>query len=321
MGLDGIPTTLQALPAVRGVAPRLQKSADADGILRLSYAQTQDADLLVDTEDGRRLRLSGAGAYGQDLSEGDVLLVRVRAAAPELELEWLGALARAGDTVARAGGESRFETAAMRLDQTALRRIVWQDPSPETLANAWRALVLGRWKALVPPSAGSGFAGSEPGETPPAALFADPANRLTAVYGWRGQQLMLSLVPDEHQAASPATPRSLSLRLELKLPTLGHVLIELAWASGIALAIAVEDDEALAALQARLPAIAARIVRAQLRLVRCRFLLGLEALRQMRPRQISGALAPVQPMLFRAAAEIVRELSFPSGAKPNPGSR
>lgn len=319
MGLDGISTTLQALPAVRGVAPRLH--ADADGILRLSYAQTQGDDLLVDTEDGRRLRLSGVGAYGQDLAQGDVLLLRVRSAAPELELEWLGALARSGDTGQGGAGEARFETAAMRLDQTALRRIVWQDPAPETLANAWRALVLGRWKALVPPSAGSGLAGSEPGEAAPAALFADPSSRLTAVYGWRGQQLMLSLVPDEAQEASPAPPCSMSLRLELKLPTLGHVLIELAWASGIALAIAVEDDEALALLQASLPAIAARIVRAQLRLVRCRFSLGLEALRQKRPRQISGAIAPLQPLLFRAAAEIVRELSFASGATPSPGSR
>jgi hypothetical protein len=316
MGLDGIPATLQALPAVRGVAPRLQKSAEADGILRLSPEQTQGDDLLVDTEDGRRLRLSGAGSYGQELSDGDVLLVRVRSAAPELELEWLGSIARSGGAGRAPGGDpgSGTETAAMRLDQTALRRIVWQDPAPETLANAWRALVLGRWKSLVPPGAASG------GAAPPA-LFADPASRLTAVYGWRGLQLMLSLVPDEPQGASSALPRSLSLRLELKLPTLGHILIELTWAGGIALAIAVEDDEALAALQASLPAIAARLVRAQLRLVRCRFSMGLEALRQKRPRQVSGAIAPVQPVLFRAAAEIVRELSFPSGAKPSPGSR
>ena len=70
MGLDGIPTALPALPALRPVPAR----GDDEGLLRLNHVETVGEDLLVDTEDGRRLRLAGGGQFEQDLSEGDLLL-------------------------------------------------------------------------------------------------------------------------------------------------------------------------------------------------------------------------------------------------------
>lgn len=315
MGLDGISPgrPLDAVVSVSSARNARGKTTE-DQTVRLIYAETIGDDLLVDTEDGRKLRLNGAAGFAENLSEGDVLLLRVRSSAPTLELEWLGAISSRNPISATDLLPERlglpFEMAAMRLDQAVLRRMVWNDPEPVVLANTWRALMLGASHT----SAG-GRAVETLADAPSAiGLMARPDDGWgTAVFAWRGLPLYLRFVWERRQAqAEQKKALSLALLVALRHPEFGDMLMEIQWGNGgIILNCAAEDEPTVTLLSNARALFAGVLGHAGMRLERYVVHQGLVALR---PASLPGArvlrqVGPQAPAtLFRGAAEIVRAL-------------
>lgn len=316
MAVDGISLgrpldAVISVPATRTV----RGEAAGDQTVRLVYAETIGDDLLVDTEDGRKLRLNGAAGFAENLSEGDVLLLRVRASAPTLELEWLGAIASHNQGAAAAelfpghlGLPS--EMAAMRLDQAALRRMVWNDPEPAVLANAWRALMLG---ASRPGAEGRAMETLADGKAGAGPVARPDDGWGTAVFAWRGLPLYLRFVWERRQAqAEQRKSPGLALLVALRHPEFGGMLLELQWGSGgITLNCAAEDGPTVTLLGNARTLFAGVLGSAGLRLERYAVHQGLASLR---PASLPGARVLRQagpqasPALFRGVAEIVRAL-------------
>lgn len=332
MAVDRIATITRGLPANArgsGVRPGLPAAGET---LRLAYAETHGDDLLVATGDGRTLRLTGLAVLGQELAEGDVLLARVLSNAPTLELELLGGVTPQS---APAGfSHVAAEQASMRLDQAALRQISWAPPDAAALASSWRALVHGQWRGESL-QASAALPGAYQPRLPGPMRDADPAagpgaaaERWTfPVYAWGGLQMMLRLVaadPDDERAPR-RQPRKLALRLELKLPGLGRVALQVQWvAGGIQLSLAAEEAAALEVLRDLLPEMAAALARGGLRLLRASLDLGLSRLDAVAVPEAwlpQGPAAAVPPGLFRAAAEVAVLLAGSSQATISRASR
>ncbi|MFT4173494.1 MAG: hypothetical protein QM639_13095 [Rhodocyclaceae bacterium] len=287
--------------------------------LRLALTEADGADLLVSADNGRALRLTGLSEYSQGLREGDVLLVRVLATDP-LELEFCGTTPRAHASATVAPRAPLTDQAAMRLDQTALRRITWREPSAAALANSWRALVHGRWRsdeAYAPP-AGAAYAapGSAVAREALNTTLPDDIQRWSfPLYAWGGQPMLLRLVqadPDEDARPAHRRARMLAIRVECVLPGLGPIMLHVQWVSGgIQLSLAAERSAAIAPLHDALPRISAALARIELRLYRCSIAHG-QLPAPTVPRQEllpRGPAAAVAPALYRAAAETVLVLA------------
>lgn len=330
MAVDRISAVAQALPLqARGAGGR-QRVPAAGETMHLTYAETVGDDLLVATSDGRTLRLTGLAAVGQELTDGDVLLVRVLRNSPDLELELFGSVSRQGRP---AMTPMSAEQAAMRFDQAALRQISWRSPDPAVLATSWRALVHGQWRgeALHETPAGLGAGAYLP-------FVSDPVREMTSggcapverwafpVYAWGGLPMMLRLVgadPDEARATPRLRTRAMALRLDLTLPGMGRVTVQVQWISGgIQLSLAAEDANALEYLRERLPEMATALARCGLQLLRCRLNQGLPGLEaNTLPALPQGPAAAVPPGLFRAAAEVIVLLVGSSQVAISPASR
>ncbi|HSD40219.1 MAG TPA: flagellar hook-length control protein FliK [Rhodocyclaceae bacterium] len=323
MAADRISAVAHTLPAQsRGSALR-QRAPAAGETMRLTYADTVGDDLLVSAGDGRTLRLTGLANLGQELSEGDVLLVRVLSSMPNLELELFGSLTRQG----RPTGQPMpaAEPASMRFDQAALRQVSWRAPDPAVLATSWRALVHGQLRGQLhgqfhAEGLQAGATGlvsgaylshaSDPGREIVSGNFRAMERWAFPVYAWGGMPMMLRLVSadqeEEEQRAPRERPRSLALRLDLDLPGLGRVALQVQWITGgIQLSLAVADPAALEPLRDLLPEMTKALARAGLRLLRCRLSQGLPGFDAAPSALPQGAAAAVPPGLFRAAAEVV----------------
>jgi len=317
MGVDGI-SPARPLDAVISVPATRAVRGDAaeDQTVRLVYAETIGDDLLVDTEDGRKLRLNGAAGFAENLSEGDVLLLRVRSSASTLELEWLGAISshnRGSVSAAEILPERfglPFEMAAMRLDQTVLRRMVWNDPEPVVLANAWRALMLGASHAGADGRMVETLADGLPASGP---MVQPDDGWGTAVFAWRGLPLYLRFVWERRQEqVEQKKSAGLALLVAMRHPELGGMLLEFQWGSGgITLNCAAEEEQTVTLLDNARTLFARVLARSALRLERYAVHQGLVSLR---PTSLPGArvLRQAGPQasvaLFRGAAEIVRAL-------------
>nr|BAR72245.1 hypothetical protein [Sphingomonas sp. A1] len=326
MALDRVSAVVH-MPPAQSRAQRAQSHGLSVGeTLRLALTEADGADLLVSADNGRALRLTGLGQYGEGLKEGDVLLVRVLATDP-LELELFGTATRT--QVAAAATSRRMpltDQDAMRLDQTALRRITWREPSAAALAATWRALVHGRWRSdavgLSPDGPAYGARMLGPVNEPGVALPDDIERWSFPLYAWGGQPMLLRLVqsdPEEDGRPAARRARMLAIRVECTLPGVGAVMLHVQWVSGgIQLSIAAERADAIAIVRERLSHIAAALARVDLRLFRCSIAQGqLPAPTAPRfalmPRSAPAAVAPA---LYRAAAEVLLVL-----ADLNPASR
>jgi hypothetical protein len=317
MGVERIASVVQPMGTQSRGGNARQAMPSAGETLQLTFSEALGEDLLTAMSDGRPLRLAGLGSLGQKLSEGDVLLVRVLSESPQLELEVFGTLPRTAASVATAAGW-QSEQAAMRVDQLVMRQIAWQAPDPAALAASWRALVHGRWRSeALRPAGDDPLSGNyqprtvDPGDAD-AALPADSERWTFPVYAWGGLQLMLRLVQtDEEEEGRPGVLKRMrrpALRVEVRLPGIGRVVMQVRWvAGGVELGLATERADALASLRDLLPQMAATMARADLRLVRCSFSHGLarehEIERPFTPQL--GPASAVPPGLFRAAAEVV----------------
>lgn len=251
-------------------------------MLLLSCERDAGGNLLARTREGLSLRLPEAIHSARDLKPGDTLLARVISSDPVLELE----LQTASRSHVPSGPRALSEHVAMRLDQAALQQFIPRTPDAAALAASWRMLA----RSL----AAGGRSGS-------ADVF-DASTPLVCY--WSGVQVRVRAIESDHEDAPSRVPRRyrrLALLVRISSPALGQMELRVHWVEqGVALAVHVENAQAEQALQAATPAIAAAIARADLRLTRCRIVLGL-APAPAAPAAISAAALP--PALFRAAAE------------------
>ncbi|NMG34587.1 hypothetical protein GRF61_09045 [Azoarcus sp. TTM-91] len=299
---------------------------NAGDTLRLTFSEALGDDLLARTEDGLSLRLGGLGRLSRDLAPGDVLMLKVLSTAPRLELELFGNLGARGGAAAPPAANA--EPAAMRLDQAALRQISWHVPDPATLAQGWRHLVLG--VGMDEPLARAQLAGMQAMFAPAAGLADTAPNVAPAqverwifpVFAWGGVPAMLRVLPVEEEEGTPPRRRlrTYALRLELVLPGLGHVVIQVqGGGGGVQLSLGVERREGMPTVRDALPAIATAMASADLRLLKVALMHGqppitVPALAGLSPGTAAAALAPG---LFRAAAEVAVVLLGCAMAKDN----
>jgi len=300
---------------------------NAGDTLRLTFSEAAGDDLLARTEDGQSLRLGGLGRLSRDLAPGDVLMLKVLSTAPRLELELFGNLGARSSVPATPVASA--EPAAMRLDQAALRQISWHVPDPAALAQGWRHLVLG--VAMDEPLARAQLAGMQAMFSPAAAGLADTAINVPPaqverwifpVFAWGGVPAMLRVLPVEEEEGTPPRRRlrTYALRLELVLPGLGHVVIQVqGGGGGVQLSLGVERREGMPLVRDALPAIATAMAGADLRLLKVALMHGqppitVPSLAGLSPGTAAAALAPG---LFRAAAEVAVVLLGCAMAKDN----
>ncbi len=301
MNIPRISGVFNLLPERQGGGERAALPAPGETVL-LTLGEQRGDEMLAATPGGLILRLTGLGALNRDLQPGDTLSMRVTANGPLLELQFYDAQAAAGS-----GGETPApfgDLPAMRLDLAGLRAIAWSAPNAAALAAAWQA---------------------QAGE-----------RTMFPVYVWSGAQrggLQMVLTLADWQEASPrAAPhrrRPRAIQIELAHPLHGYITIEVKWRlGGIALTLAVEAAAAQA-VRAMLPAVAAALSHAKLRLVRVRLTAGrAQAVRRLAPPQSAAfptaafeSTEPPDSRLFRAAAEVAVTLLNPLKLNPaNPRS-
>jgi hypothetical protein len=296
--------------------------------IEFTFEMAAADELIATNAEGVQFKLAGLGSLAADLTAGDVLLMKVLATSPRLELVLFdtaarpGAQARASAVPADRSGMPAFENeqAAMRPDQVAwLRQMVWRPPDTASMATSWRALMLGQLERQA--------AQREPGIDP----------WTLAAFAWGGLRVKLRVLPPDPDAKPPTRYRDaapLTLRIVLALPRLGGVTVQLQLAAdGVLLDLAAEHAEALQPLRNLMPTIVAALARIDLRVLRCRLARGLPNGISWNPAARPAITSPttsasatpaaaarspqarippetaLSPILFRAAAEVVAVLS------------
>lgn len=282
--------------------------------LRLAFVGPAGADdLLVSDGKGFSLRLLGLAQRAPDLTPGDVLLLRVLATAPRLELEFLGTagVRGAGQAAASGAPAQLTDQAAMRLDQTAMQRISLLLPEAATLALAWYMRVRERGAPLAAAMPQGALAllaapaGAQPGvpHSPGAERLAFP------VFAWGGLPALLWLVPAEEEPGRRGRRRRalLALRIELALPVLGPVAVQVvSEGADVTLALVVEREGSVQAVREAIPAIAAALAKAGMRLAKCSITRGRVGAPAPEAREPTPEeAAAITPGPFRAVAEVI----------------
>lgn len=208
------------------------------------------------------------------------------------------------------------------------RQMVWHAPDPSALAASWMAMIqtYGQQRAAL--------AAQARGRNVPASLFQSegiapvlreggvPRQLVSeldawrfAVYAWGAEKLVLRVVTPDPDDEGPAQrhPR-IALRLEVHLPGLGKVVLQMepAPGGGVVLEIGAAQAGAMQHMRALLPEIGAIASRCGVRILRVRLMRALPAPGLAQPdRQLLAALtAP----LFKAMAEVAVLLSQPQPA-------
>lgn len=326
---------LDKIEAVVWAQPLLQRNGAEKGmpevgeILQLILNASPDGDLLATTADGLSLRLSGLDHLAANLVKGEIIAMRVLSTIPRLQLSLLDR----ADTPHPTDNEESL--AAIRVDQLALRQISRSVPNAIALAATWRTLVLGGLQQNGfpnEPRAPVYFPVNLLAIAPDAGWLRPPVQTIPPVgmeswvftaYVWNGQPVrlrMIELLEDEVSTAPHRRRGPAGLRLEVEIPGLGSVAIQVQLAvGGVFLMLAAEQDNALRFLREALPTIATALGRINLRLFRCDLL-------RVLPNADSGRVSPpapslsslLPPVLFQAAAEIVLVLS--PAPPPGPAS-
>lgn len=329
-----------AVPAIAALRPILAwqapvgapPSATVGELLRLTVAAGPQGELQARNAQGLLLNVPPGAA-----AAGDVLLLRVLATQPKLELQMLerrGAeAAAAAAEPATAGGQE--DTAALRTDQAWLQQrfngagLASGGGLPASLAAQWRGRVLAEvLRAKLPELPG-----------PPAA--AASAERAAGqepfhLQGWNGQALLLRVLspqmavwplleredeaqqapqqqhhaePGAEQQAGPEEPGE-GLRLGLILSLNGDwVQVVMQWQQGLLLHFSADKPETLQALRALMPRIAAALAAVPLPLRHCQLSSKPPAVPPLPQGQQSHGLAHTSSgALFRAGAEIASVL-------------
>lgn len=309
-----------ALPTAWAQRPPSRGPATGD-MLRLTLAETLLDEVLATTQEGQPLRLTGPGASGRGLTAGDVLLVRVLATTPRVELALL-------DTPARpASGGAATTSPALQPDQLTQRQLSWRPPDAAALARSWRTMVLGpsESQATARVARQAADAGMPSPLGPARFSVRDPAPDpapvtlpwLYPAYAWGGLHVTLCIVdPDQHRRprTPPQRPRRapLALRLEAEVPALGRVAVQIQLVTGgVQLMFFVERGDSRQTVRQTIPALARALSAADLRLIRCGVAVGLPGPGSTLRWACHGAPPPaaLPPLLFRASAEVAVALA------------
>ncbi len=222
-------------------------------------------------------------------------------------------------STALAAPESAPELApAMRADQLAMaRQLHYAAPDASAMGTAWRlmARVLGEQQATrLEHERGQHLPGSRFMADPAPAVLREAVSPETAlwcfpVYAWGRQRMLLSVLDKApKQARAPARRGPAALRLDLFVPGLGHVAVQMEpYGDAVLLELATGEDEALACLRALLPQLTAALASAGLAIGRCR--LGKRLGTGEAPAQAQFAALPLA--LFKAMAAVAIVLSRP----------
>lgn len=238
-------------------------------------------------------------------------------------------LAKAGPGVAAASALLAGESLSMQPNQLfPLRQLVWHAPDTSLLAASWQVMVrtYGEQRAAL--------LQQQEGRQLPASLFmADPpppalrdARPITpmvseldawrfAVYAWGAEKLILRVVARDPGQEGPEQRRRrprIALRLELNLPELGKVVLQMEPAdSGVVLEVGAAGNAAMQHMRELLPQVASIIGRCGLQIVRARLMRELAPPGAAEREPTRPQIALLSKAIFKAMAEVAVFLSQP----------
>ncbi len=230
------------------------------------------------------------------------------------------------------------DAASMQPNQLFMsRQLAWHPPEPSAMAASWMAMVrtyAEQRSALLAQAQGRHVPASvflsdgarhvlRDGRVPPQLLSELGAWRF-AVYAWGAEKLVLRVVvrdpvrdpardPGEGQEGASSGRRlpHVALRLEIHLPGLGKVVLQLEPAEGGAvLEIGAAQAGAMQHMRAVLPEIGDIARRCGVRILRVRLMRELPVPGTGQPTRMQVAM--LTPPLFRAMAEVAVRLSQPA---------
>jgi len=221
------------------------------------------------------------------------------------------------------------DPAAMRPNQVFLsRQLVWQPPDTAMMAASWQVMVrtYGEQRAAWLEQAAGRHVPSSlfmADHTPTAMRDGRPGQPLVtemepwrfAVYAWGAERLVLKVIvkdDDEYERDRRKRTR-VALRLELMLPGVGRVVIQMepAGGNGVVIEVGAAQTSAMQHMRELLPRVAATVSRSGLTILRCRLR------RELPPSSGEHAYptrlhtAALTQAIFRAMAELAVLLSQP----------
>lgn len=233
----------------------------------------------------------------------------------------------AAASVAAAGAMLAQETLSMQPNQLfSLRQLVWHNPDTNQLAASWQVMVrtYGEQRAALMQQ--------HEGRHVPSNLFmADPPPQMQranhglvseldawrfAVYAWGAEKLSLRVIArDPGQEEGPDQRRRrprVALRLELNLPNVGKVAVQMEPAEGgIVLEIAAQSNDGVQRMRELLPHLATIIAGCGLQIVRARLMRELSPLTSFDNNPTHAQVAQLTAPVFKAMAEVAVFLSQP----------
>ncbi|NYE59761.1 hypothetical protein FHW58_000913 [Duganella sp. 1224] len=222
------------------------------------------------------------------------------------------------------------DPAAMRPNQVFLsRQLVWQPPDIAMMAASWQVMVRTyseQRAAWLEQTTGRHLpaslfmsdqipAGSRDGR-PGLPLLTEMEPWRFAVYAWGDRRLVLRVVvidEDEYERNRRKRARA-ALRLELVLPEVGRVVIQLEPASGagVVMEVGAAQTAAMQHMREILPQLAATVSRLGLTILRCRLRRELPPSSGEHPYPSRMQTAGLSAQLFHAMAAVATLLSQPA---------
>lgn len=316
MSIERIQAVLQAQPARSRVDEARALGAQKGDTLRLAFERAAGEDILVADDRGFALRLAGLARHVRDFVPGDVLLLRVLATAPRLELEFLGTSGGVR-TSALSPAALTPELAAMRLDQTVANRISALLPEAGALASTWFLRVRdagrppggGHAPLLLPSPQGAVH------ESPAAPVQGAIERWAVPVFAWGSLPARLRFVRVSEEDEEPVTgrrgPSGLALRIELLLPLIGALVVQVQTREGVVrLALLAEREDVLPLLHELRPVFADALAAAGMTLAgssvaQAPLPAAPRALTTAQAQQLAAVAAALAMGPFRALAEVV----------------
>jgi hypothetical protein len=267
----------------------------------------------------------GAGNVGPgNISAGSISALLDAPDARPLAQSGLEALA-----AALADLPGTLEPSAMRPNQVFLsRQLVWQPPEAAMMAASWQTMVrtYGEQRAAWLEQAGGKHVPSSlfmADHTPSALREGRPGLPLVtemepwrfAVFAWGAERLVLRVVVNDDEETDRNRRRRgrVALRLELMLPGLGRVVIQMepAGGNGVMMEVGAAHTSAMQHMREILPRLAGLVNRCGLTILRCRLRRELPPTSSEHPYPTRLHTAALTAAIFKAMAEMAVVLSQP----------
>ena len=221
------------------------------------------------------------------------------------------------------------EPSAMRPNQVFMsRQMVWQPPDTAMMAGSWQTMVrtYGEQRAAWLEQASGQHVPSSlfmAEHTPSALREGRPGLPLVtemepwrfAVFAWGAERLVLRVVVNDDEEPVPQRRKRVrvALRLEVMLPGLGRIVIQMepAAGNGVIMEVGAAHTSAMQHMREILPQLAAMVGRCGLTILRCRLRRELPPTSSEHPYPTRVHTAALTAAVFRAMAEMAVMLSQP----------